>query len=263
MRSLLRPCALLIVSATLLAACDSGSSPSTQVRYTVDGPAVVSFTAADGSVQQATTTAAWQTNVSVDAGTAVALAATSASASPVTASVFVDDALVGSRRGRSVRVESSGSASGEAEVRGAVEALGADRLTVAGRVFLVDGGTRLLDRAGAPVPLTTFAVGTYVEAEGRPLADGTFRATKVKLEDESDDDGSGTEVEVHGALQAVDADAFTVGGRRFVTSSSTRYLDRRNTSVARASFAVGDLVEAEGHVLADGNVQTSKIKHDD
>jgi hypothetical protein len=55
----------------------------------------------------------------------------------------------------------------------------------------------------------------------------------------------------------------TVGGRRFVTVATTRYLDDDNNVVARGSFQVGDLVEAEGHVLADGTVQAKKIKLDD
>ncbi len=251
----------------VFSACDSGSSAPASVRYTVDGPAAVTFTGSDGSSHASTLSAAWQTDVSIAAGTPVVLSATSTTGAPVTASIYVDDVLASSRRGSSVRVESTSDDRGshEAEVRGTIEAVAADRVTVTGRVFVIDSGTRLLDDNNNPVSLGTFVVGTYVEAEGRPLGDGTFRATKIKVEDESgDDDGSnGTEIEVHGTISAIDAEAFTVGGRRFVTSASTRYLDDRNTAVARSSFGVGELVEAEGHARSDGSVQAEKIKRDD
>ena len=260
----------LLALALILSACDAGTAPQASVRYTVDGPAAVTFTGADGTSETSSTSAAWQTEVDVEPGTAVVLAATSATGAPVTASVFVDDALVGSRRGRSVRIGSSSDDSGdEAEVRGPVEVLGADRVTVAGRVFVVDASTRLYDRDNGTVPLATFAVGTYVEAEGRPRGDGTFQAKKVKLEDESnsddDDSGddSGQEVEVHGSVQAIDDASMTVGGRRFLTGPATRYLDDDNNPLSRDAFRVGDLVEAEGHARADGTVQAKKIKHDD
>jgi hypothetical protein len=252
----------LALLALALSACDAGSSPAS-VQYTVDGPATVTFTGSDGLSQTSTTSAPWQTEVTAEPGTALVLTAASTTAAPVTATIAVDGQLVGSRRGRSVRVESSSDDDGdEVEVRGPVEALGADRVTVAGRVFVVDAGTRLFDRDDNAVPLTTFAVGTYVEAEGRPAGDGTYRAEKVELEDESNSDDP-QEIEVHGALQAIDPTSMTVGGRRFVTVATTRYLDDDNNVIARGRFQVGDLVEAEGHVLADGAVQAKKIKRDD
>lgn len=271
MRSLSSGLALLTL-ALVLSACDAGTSPQASVRYSVDGPAAVTFTGSDGQSRSESVAAAWQTEVAVEPGTAVVLTATSTTGTPVTASVFVGDALVGSRRGRSVRVASSSDDSGsEVEVRGPVEALGADRVTVAGRVFVIDASTRLYDHDNSPVPLATFAVGTYVEAEGRPLGDGTFRAEKVKLEDESnsdddeggDDDGDGQEVEVHGSVQTIDDASMTVGGRRFLTGPATRYLDDDNNPLSRDAFRVGDLVEAEGYALTDGTVQAKKIKRDD
>ena len=260
----------LLALALALSACDAGTSPQASVRYSVDGPAAITFTGSDGQSRSASVAAAWQTEVAVEPGTAVVLAATSTTGAPVTASIFVGDALVGSRRGRSVRVASSSDDSGsEVEVRGPVEALGADRVTVAGRVFVVDASTRLYDHDDSPVPLATFAVGTYVEAEGRPLGDGTFLASKVKLEDESnsdddgDDDDDGQEVEVHGSVQAIDGASMTVGGRRFLTGPATRYLDDDGNTLSRDAFRVGDLVEVEGYALADGTVQARKIQRDD
>ncbi|HEX9950748.1 MAG TPA: DUF5666 domain-containing protein [Rubricoccaceae bacterium] len=271
MRTLLLGTALLT-----LAACDSGTSTPATVRYSVDGASAVQYTAADGSTQSATTTGAWQKDVSAEDGSLVALTAISATGAPVTASIAVEDRLVSSRHGASVRVEArshhGSDDSGEAEVHGFVEALGADRVTVSGRVFVVTSATRLFDDNNATVALATFIVGTYVEAEGVPLADGTFRATKIKIEDEDDGDGhngsddgsgSGNETEVHGAIGAIDATSITVGGRVFTTTAATRYLSDRNVAVPRASFTVGTRVEAEGYALPGGALVATKVKGDD
>ncbi len=266
---------LALVALTVFSACDGGTSVPATVRYSVDSPAAVTFTGADGSTQSEVATGAWQRSVSVEPGTALVLTATSSSGVPVTATLSVDDALSRSRRGRSVRLESSSDDdSGELEVCGPVEALASDRVTVDGRVFIVDAGTRVFDRNNATVALATFAVGTIVEAEGRTLADGSVRASKVKLEDDCDDDGGsggngddddedGPEIEIHGSIQAIDAASMTVGGRVFATDAATRYFDDRHTPIARSAFQVGERVEAEGHARADGTVLAKTIKRDD
>lgn len=264
---------LLFATALLaLAACDAGTSTPATVTYSVSGASTVTYTAADGSTQTAAPSGAWQKDVAAEDGAAVALAAVSASGAPVTAEIRVEGRLAGSRRGASVRVETRShhqSDDEDSEVHGPVEALGADRVTVSGHVFIVDAATRLLDDARAVTTLATFTVGTYVEAEGVPLADGTFRATTIKVEDENDadgdgrDDGAGNETEVHGTLQAVDAASMTVGGRVFATTASTRYLGRRNVAVTRESFAVGMRVEAEGYAGAGGALVATKVKLDD
>lgn len=259
----MRPLLTALVALTFLSACDAGQPATKSVRYSVDGPAEVVFTDADGTSRSSSTSAAWEARVAVDPVTPVVLVVTSATGMPVTASIYIDDSLVRSRRGTSVRLEASSSDTGssEAEVRGPVEAVGSDRVTVAGRVFIVVSDTELVADDNTPVALSAFTVGTYVEAEGRPLGDGSFRATKIKVEDEGDDNG--LEVEVHGPIGAIDATSFTVTGRRFVTGSATRYLDDDNNVIARDDFRVGEFVEAEGHPLADGSVQAKKIKRDD
>lgn len=259
----------LVLLALLVAGCDAldPQASTARVSYAVDGAASVSYTDADGSTRTATPDAAWRVDVDAPSGQAVVLTAASATGDPVTATISVDDALVASRRGRSVRVESESSSSSssgyEVEVYGPVEALGADRVTVGGLVFIVNGSTRLYDRDNQTVPLATFTVGTFVEAEGRPNGDGTYRAKKIKLEDD-DDDGQGSgEIEVNGTIQSIDAESISVAGRRFVTDASTRYQNDDGDPISRDAFRVGDLVEAEGYVLADGSIRAEKVKLDD
>ena len=258
--------ALLTFLVLAAAGCDSADAPlsSARVSYAVDGAASVSYTDADGATQTATPDAAWRVDVEAPADQGVVLTAQSATGAPVTATISFDDQLVASKTGQTVRVESlpssSGSSGYEVEVYGPVQANENGRVTVAGLVFVVDASTRLYDRDNNPVPLSTFSVGTYVEAEGYPLSDGTYRADKIKLEDPDDDAG---EIEVNGTIQAIDAGSMSIAGRVFLTSASTRYLDDDGDTIPRDAFRVGDLVEAEGYPLADGTVLADKIKLDD
>jgi hypothetical protein len=270
MRTFLLTLALLLT----VAACDSGASGASRtVRYEVDNAASIAFTD-DNGTNQVSTAGAWSTTLDASGQTPLALTANSSTGEAVTASIYVDDSLVRSRRGPQVHVElsasssssSSGSSSSstELEVRGTIESLSADRVTVLGHTFTLSASTRLLDDDNNAIALSAFAVGTYVEVEGRPNGDGTYRATKMKVEDGAGgSSSSGIEVEVNGTIGAIDADGFTVAGRRFVTTATTRYLDDRNNPIARSSFRVGEWVEAEGHVRADGSVTAKKIKRDD
>jgi hypothetical protein len=259
-----RRAALLLAALALLAGCDAGGAgaDALEVRYVVAGAADITYTGTAGTAE-ASTGSAWEQRLAVPAGTALSLTAVSPAGAPVTASIFVDGRLARSRRGPGVRVDATADGGGEAEVEGFVEAVGAGRLTVLGLVFVVDGNTRLRDGAGRAVPFSAFALGTFVEVEGRPLGDGTFRATEVEIEDEGGDDEGGLEVEVDGTIQAIDAGSVTVAGRVFATTASTRYLDDDNAPVARSALTVGALVEAEGHQRADGTLVAEKVKLDD
>ena len=262
----------LLGLALLVSACDSGTPATASVRYAVSGPAAVTFTDASGATATATTASAWETELSVAPGAPVVLAATSASGQPLTASIYVDGQLAKSSHGAQVRLSTSSSSSstGEIEVEGLIESISADRITVLGLDFALDGQTQFLDDNNDVALPSAFAVGMRVEVKGRATGGGTFRATRVKPDDNSyDDDGSddnggvGQEVEIHGTIGAIDAESMTVNGTRFVTTASTRYLDDDNNPLARSAFQTGDLAEAEGHRRSDGTIVANKIKRDD
>ncbi|WP_412062380.1 DUF5666 domain-containing protein [Rubrivirga sp. IMCC45206] len=256
----------LLLSLALLAVvgCDAAPSDTAAVRLLVEGHADVSYT----TPSQAATAVAdgtWETRLDAAPGDAVTLRAVSRDGAPVSTTIEVDGRVVASDRGLSASSSArSGDDAGEVEVHGAVEAVDGDRLTVRGRVFVVDAQTRLFDRDNRPVPLATFAVGTVVEAEGHARADGTVRAKTIKLDDD-DGDGKGTdehEVEVEGRIDAIGSASITVAGTTFATDAATRWLDDDNRSVSRDAFAVGHRAEAEGWVR-DGTLYAEKVKLDD
>lgn len=260
---------LLLLLAAGLAACDSlADTATTSVRYVVSGPAAVTYTTSSGN-GAATTASSWDTEVRVPAGSTVTLTALSANGQPLAASIYVDGRLAKSSHGTSLRLSSSSSSSpsssGEVEVEGPIEALSATSITVLGIAFSLDGATVFLDDDNNPTTASAFSVGQRVEVKGRGTA-GTFRATRIKPDDDGFDDdggtGTGTHVEVEGAIGAIDAESMTVAGQRFLTPAGTRYLDDRGNPVPRSAFAVGQRAEAEGHRRADGTVVAYKIKQD-
>lgn len=255
---------LLAFGAILLSGCDAFSSDAggdrIEVRYLVDGNAAVSYLG-DGGLDQAQARGAWEAQFTAEPDAVLSVEATSIDGSAVRAQIEVDGVVVQATQGLAVRLDSrtDDRSQGVVEVHGPVEAVGADRVTVLGRVFVVDAGTRLFGRGNEVVPFATFTVGTFVEAEGRANADGTFQAKKVKLDD-GDDEGSETEVE--GRIEILDAASVTVAGTRFTVDAATRWLDDDNDPLDRSSFAVGDRVEAEGYALG-GVLYAKKIKQDD
>ncbi len=250
-----------------LTACDSASTPATaSVRYSVSGPAAVTYSTPSGT-QAATTSSSWDAAVDVPAGTEVALTALSASGQPVEARIYVDGQLAKSSHGTSVRLSSSSSSSsGEVEVEGPIEALTADAITVLGFTFAIDGATAFLNDDNDPTTAAAFSVGQRVEVKGRGGA-SALRATRVKPDDDGYDDdgntgGTGVHVEREGTITALDAGSVTIGGVVFVTNASTQYLDDDNRSISRSAFATGQRAEAEGHRQADGTVLAYKVKQD-
>ncbi len=252
---------LSLVALVTLAGCDAfGPQDDVEVHYLVEGDAAVTYLAADG-LDQVQARGSWEVRFAAPPTAALSIEATSSNGAPIRAQIEVDGVVVRATQGLSVRLDArtDDGASGEIEVHGTVETVGADRLTVLGRVFVVDGATELLGRDNEAIPFEALTVGTFVEAEGRPAGDGTFRAKKIKL----DDDGEGAaETEVEGRVDALDGTSVTVAGTRFAVDAATRWLDDDNNLIDRSAFTVGALVEAEG-ATRGGVLYAEKVKLDD
>jgi hypothetical protein len=165
-----------------------------------------------------------------------------------------------------VTVRVSGSSASKIEdgtevgLRGRVDSVGSESLVVAGRTVRVDALTSLLDRKNAPVSLSAFKAGDFVETEGYPQADGSLLAKRVKLEDAGGDSpGVGQDVVLTGTISRVSP--LVVAGRSVATDGATQYLGRKNETLTAADvLKAGNRVEVEGHEQADGGVLAKKIK---
>ncbi|MFQ5568664.1 MAG: DUF5666 domain-containing protein [Rhodothermales bacterium] len=161
---------------------------------------------------------------------------------------------------------------GEVEVTGAIEALDASSITVGGTTFVVADSTEILDGDNNAITLSDLAVGMVVEVRGERNADDVLVATRIRVEDDDgdgdddddgDDDGGGGEVEVTGAIEALDASSITVGGTTFVVADSTEILDGDNNAITLSDLAVGMVVEVRGERNADDVLVATRIRVED
>ncbi|GAB5536695.1 MAG: hypothetical protein Rubg2KO_29440 [Rubricoccaceae bacterium] len=258
---------LSLLCLLFLSGCDAfssatGSQNGVEIRYVVEGDADVSYLR-DDHLEQTQARGTWETRFEAESSAVLSLEATSSDGEPIHARIEVEGVVVHAQQGVHVQLDSRGvdRSDGIVEVHGPVGALAADRVTVLGRVFVVDAQTRLLDRANEPVELSRFTPGTVVEAEGRLASDGTVQAKAIKIRTE--DTGTGHhETEVDGRLDEIQATSIVVNGTRFAVDAATRWLDDDNDPINRLAFVVGERVEAEGYVRG-GVLYAEKVKKHD
>jgi len=150
-------------------------------------------------------------------------------------------------------------AGNEVEFGGTVDSITPPSLKVSGRTVVTNADTRI-KRGDRSVALTDLTVGDKVEVEGRQQADGSVLASKIKVEDNDDEDQN--EVEFKGSIESITPPTLMVSGRKVMTNGSTR-IRRGDKTVTLADLKVGDKVEVAGTRQADGSVLASKIKVED
>ncbi|HSG15854.1 MAG TPA: DUF5666 domain-containing protein [Anaerolineae bacterium] len=124
---------------------------------------------------------------------------------------------------------------------GLVESIGADEWTVAGRTIAVNGET-IVDEA--------VAVGDLAWVQGAILADdGTLLARRIDRVDEAHP------FEFVGVVRSIAPDTWNISGLDIATNDGTEI---------EGGLAVGDVVEVEGEILANGTWLAHEIRqHDD
>jgi hypothetical protein len=154
-------------------------------------------------------------------------------------------------------------AGNKVEFDGSVESVTPPSLKVSGRIVVTNAETRI-KRSGQAITLADVKVGDKVEVEGTSQADGSVLASKIKVEnDENDDDNQNDEqIDFSGHIDSITPPTLMVSGRKVVTNGSTR-IRRGDKTVSLADLKVGDKVEVEGTKQADNSVLASKIKVED
>lgn len=145
----------------------------------------------------------------------------------------------------------------DTEVKGPIEDLGPASLTVLGVTFAVTDATRIHDGATV-VPFESLMVGQLVEVHGAYAADGVLVATRVEVEDFADD-----EVELTGAIEALEPAALTVAGLRFEVTDATIVLDDDRLPILFETLVLGQFVEIRADIVASGVRQATHIKAED
>ncbi len=143
------------------------------------------------------------------------------------------------------------------EVEGPIQALSSDSITVRGLRFLVDANTEIRDEDDDPISFSDLNIGDRVEVHGVVLANGSYLATRIELEDDEH------EVEVEGLIQALGVDNLTVNGMVFFVDSTTEIRGDHGAHLTFADLQVGDDVEVRARLRADSTYLAVRIKVED
>jgi hypothetical protein len=89
--------------------------------------------------------------------------------------------------------------------------------------------------------------------------DGSVLASKLKVENNENDNQNHESVDFSGHINSISAPTLMVSGHKVVTNASTR-IRKGDKTLGFADLKVGDKVEVEGTSQPDGSVLASKIK---
>lgn len=145
----------------------------------------------------------------------------------------------------------------EFEIRGKIEDLSDSTIMVNSFTFKVDAQTKITGHEDLPLSYSDLQIGQVVEVEGYLLMDGSYLATKIHLEDESDDS---QEIEVRGVIESVGADYVVVQNYRYYITAITKIKLGENLYGTIADLLPGQFVEIEARKQSDGSLLAYKIK---
>lgn len=157
-----------------------------------------------------------------------------------------------------VRIKLEDGVKDEIEVKGKIQALGVDNITVLGITFTVDSTTVLLDHRKQPATFADLQVGMVVEVKGQVITPGTAAARRIKMEDRAND-----EIEIKATIDSLQTDRMLAAGLWFTLSEKTIVLDRDRVRVGIAALTVGQFVEIKARRLPDSTLFAVRIKFED
>lgn len=139
----------------------------------------------------------------------------------------------------------------DVDVEGAIEAIGIESLHVAGIAFLVDGETEIRGPDGADLTLGDLIVGHYVSVEGEALADTSFLATRIELDDE---------LELEGRIDTLGSNYLTVNGVTVFVDENTEIEGPDGNPLPFSQLQQGDFVEIEATLENDDSYLAESIE---
>lgn len=146
----------------------------------------------------------------------------------------------------------------DVELRGSIQALVPDSVTVAGWTFLVTPQTVVLGRNNQILSPSALVLGQLVEIEGRFNASGALVAHVIEIEDI----GTG-EIELTSSIESLRPTGLTVTGIDFDVNAQTIVLDHARHPISFTDLAVGMLVEIRGFAGTNGQYVATRIKLED
>jgi uncharacterized protein DUF5666 len=162
----------------------------------------------------------------------------------------------------------------EVEFTGDIQAVTPPTLRVSGLTVMTTAQTEV-ERGDSSVPLSSLRVGETVKVEGILQADGSVVAREVKAQGPGPSPtptpsprptptptptpNPGRETELTGTVQSVTPPTLRVSGTTVMTNANTE-IKRGDARIALSSIQVGETVEVEGTLQADGTLLAREIK---
>ncbi|AFH50831.1 Hypothetical protein IALB_3128 [Ignavibacterium album JCM 16511] len=154
-----------------------------------------------------------------------------------------------------VRIKLEDTPQNQIELKAKIESIAGSEITIGGITFNTDSNTVFLDHNRMPITISFLSVGMLVEVKGFKRQDGTYYATKIKIEDFVNN-----EVEVRGTISDLGSSSLTVAGLTFDVDSSTQVFDHQNNPISYSSLQVGQLVEVKGLRTVSNSLKAIRIK---
>lgn len=146
----------------------------------------------------------------------------------------------------------------DVEFTGVITALHDSTVFVNDLPVRVVRATVILDNNNNFISLSDLRTGLLVEVHANLGSDSSFVATRIKVEDDSND-----EVELYGFIEALTPNSITVLGVTFSVNDSTLVRDDLNNLISFSALQVGMFVEIRGVRLLDGSLFATNIKLED
>ncbi|MGH1364126.1 MAG: DUF5666 domain-containing protein [Calditrichia bacterium] len=159
---------------------------------------------------------------------------------------------------RAKEIEIEGFFNDEFEIKGMIDSLGIDFLYVLDNRFDVSTNTIVLDDDNNLIAFSDLSTGLIVEVRADLQANGNWLATRIKIEDDNNND-----FEVRALIDALSTNTIQAGGREFTVNGNTLVLDNFNHPISFSDLTVGLLVEIRGVFQTTNNLLAIKIKVED
>lgn len=154
-----------------------------------------------------------------------------------------------------VRIKLEDMPENEIEFTAQIESIVGSDITINGITFSTDSNTVFLDNNRMPVTIAALSAGMWVEVKGLRKIDGTYYASRIKIED-----FVRNEIEIKGTITELTASFLVVGGITFSVDSTTVVLDHLNNPIPYSSLQLGQLVEVKGNKTGTTTAKALRIK---
>lgn len=156
-----------------------------------------------------------------------------------------------------IEVEDEVPGEDEIEVTGEISEKGDNHLVVSSFTFLVDENTLILDDRKREISFADLQVGFVVEVKAMVRPDGSFLATRIKIEDRLKD-----KIEVTGIIQSLSLEdsIVVVNDLTFLVDENTLILDNKKNPIMFSDLQEGLIVEIRAEILTDGTFLAIKIE---